>query len=447
MWKRVILFAWFLPGAVSAWAASYYTIRPSDPKAVYLDAFGARGDGVADDSDAIQKAIDRVQETVNQGIVFVPEGRYRLTKTIYVWPSIRLIGYGAKRPIFFLAGNTPGYQDTSKENYLVFFAGGRPGAQGGGSRGGQAGGRPPDAGPGTFYSAMGNIDIEIGEGNPGAVGVRGTYAQHSFLAHMDFHIGSGIAGVHDTGNVMEDVRFFGGQYGIWTRTPSPSWQFTAVDAYFEGQREAAIRETMAGLTLVRPQFRNVPTAISIDAGFPDELWIKDGRMEDITGPAVIISLEQNARTEINMENVVCRRVPVFAWFRESGKKIVGPGEMYETKIFSHGLHYADIGAEAVTKDVFETVPLAAMPAPVKSDLVPLPPGDTWVDVRSFGAKGDGVTDDTAAFRKAIAGHRAIYLPSGYYIISDTLTLRPDTVLIGLHPLATQIDLLDRTGGK
>ena len=112
-----------------------YTIRLNDPKAVYLDAFGARGDGVADDSDAIQKAIDKVQETVSQGIVFVPEGRYRLTKTIYVWPSIRLIGYGAKRPVFVLADNTPGYQDRNKENYLVFFAGGRPGAQGG--RGGR----------------------------------------------------------------------------------------------------------------------------------------------------------------------------------------------------------------------------------------------------------------------------------------------------------------------
>ena len=124
---------------------------------------------------------------------------------------------------------------------------------------------------------------------------------------------------------MEDVRFFGGQYGIWTRTPSPSWQFTAVDAYFEGQREAAIRETAAGLTLVRPHFRNVPTAVSIDANYHDELWIKDGRMEDISGPAVIISLEDNARTEINMENVVCRRVPTFALLRESGKTFAGPG--------------------------------------------------------------------------------------------------------------------------
>ncbi len=458
--KRVLPLVVILVAATPVWAASYYTVRLDDPKAVYLTAesFGSRGDGVADDTEAIQKAIDKAVEQAGQGIVFIPEGRYRLSRTVNVWAAVRLIGYGAKRPVFILAPDTPGYQDRNSESYMVFFSGGRPGGMGGrGGRGGQTppgaaagrgranqGGRPNDAGAGTFYSAMSNIDLEIGEGNPGAVGVRGTYAQHSFLAHVDFHIGSGIAGVHDTGNVMEDVRFYGGQYGIWTRTPSPGWQFTAVDAYFEGQREAAIRETAAGLTLIRPQFRSVPSAVTIDANFPDDLWIKDGRLVDVTGPAFVISLEQNARTEINMENVACSRVPVFASFRESGRKVAAPAGTYEVKTFSHGLNLADIGAPGVVRDVFETVPLATLPDPVKSDLAPLPPGNTWVNVRSLGAKGDGVTDDTEAFRRAIGAHPAIYVPSGFYVISDTLTLKPDTALIGLHPLATQLDLLDRT---
>ena len=433
----------FILCAAPALAQSYYTVRLDDAKAVYVDATGAKGDGVADDTGAIQAAIDRVQETTGHGIVFVPEGRYRITRTLNVWPSIRLIGYGARRPAFVLADRTPGYLDPAAENYMVFFAGSRPGRAPGG-RGAAPGSRPPDANPGTFYSAMSNIDIEIGAGNAGAVGVRGTYAQHSFLAHMDFRIGAGIAGVHDTGNVMEDVRFFGGQYGIWTRTPSPSWQFMAVDAYFEGQREAAIRERAAGLTLVRPHFRNVPTAVSIDAGFHDELWIKDGRMEEVSGPAVVISLEANARTQINMENVVCRGVPTFARFRDSGREIAGPGAVYEARSFSHGLRYADIGAAPETMTVFDAVPLTAMPPPPPSDLVPLPPAGTWVNVRDLGAKGDGVTDDTAVFRKAIAAHRPVYMPSGYYVTSDTLTLEPDTVLIGLHPLATQFVLPDKT---
>jgi sugar lactone lactonase YvrE len=420
-----------LLAAAPLWSASYYTTRPDDPKAVYLTA--AKGDGIADDSDAIQQAIDKVQATSGMGIVFVPEGRYRITRTIHVWPSIRLIGYGATRPVLVLAENTPGYQDPQRAKYLVFFAGGR-----------QGGGQPRDAGAGTFYSAMSNIDIEIGAGNAGAVGVRGKYAQHSFLAHMDFRIGSGLAGVHETGNVMEDVRFFGGQYGIWTSTPSPSWQFTAVDAWFEGQLSAAIRDRAAALTLIRPSFKNVPTAIEIEPDAIDNMWVKDARMEDISGPAIVISRENTARNQINMENVVCRRVPQFARYRQSAKTIAGPAEMYQVKIFADGLHFDDLAATGRYQTQFEAVPLKELPPPAKSDLTPLPPGNTWVNVQSLGAKGDGETDDTEALKRAVASHTALYFPAGIYIISDTIALRPDTVLIGLHPCATRLQLKDRT---
>ena len=274
--------------------SSYYPSRLDDPKAIYLTSenFPVKADGISDDSAALQQAINKVQETTRQGILFIPAGRYRVTKTIYIWPGIRLIGYGAARPVFVLAANTPGYQQGP--TYMIFFAGARP----------RDDAPPPDAHPGTFYSAMSNIDIEIQDGNPGAVGVRAHYAQHCFLAHMDFRIGSGLAGIKDGGNVAQDVHFHGGQYGIWTRKPSPGWQFTIIDATFEGQREAAIREHEAGLTLIRPQFKNVPTAVEIDPHYSDELWIKDARMENVSGPAVIISNEYNAHNEINMENVV-----------------------------------------------------------------------------------------------------------------------------------------------
>jgi sugar lactone lactonase YvrE len=433
-----------LPALASA-ATSYYPERLDDAKAIYLtpDTFHDHGDGVADDSEALQQAINKVQETTNQGILFVPSGRYRLTKTIYVWPGIRLIGFGPSRPTFVLAENTPAFQ--ASPSYMIFFAGARPG-HGRAARNGKNGAdaTPPDANPGTFYSAISNIDIEIKDGNPGAVGVRARYAQHCFLAHMDFHIGSGLAGIHDGGNVAQDVHFYGGRYGIWTRKPSPGWQFTIIDATFEGQREAAIREHEAGLTLIHPLFRNVPTAISIDARYSDELWVKDARMENITGPAVIISNENNPRTQINMENVVCRSVAIFVSYRESGKQLVAPGPSYEVRTFSHGLHFEDITAFPSIQDVYDAWSLSSPPDPVKSDIRDLPPMSTWVNLRALGARGDGVADDTEVLRKAIAEHRTIYLPSGQYRVSDTITLQPDTVLIGLHPSVTRIILADGT---
>jgi sugar lactone lactonase YvrE len=441
------LFALVAPLVSSATlpGTSYYTDRLDDARAIYLipDKFPVHGDGIADDSNALQEAINKVQETTYQGILFLPSGRYRISRTIYIWPGIRVIGFGATRPVLVLASNTPGYQQGP--SYMIFFAGGRPEKNRAPAGSGEAASAtPPDANPGTFYSALSNVDIEIQDGNSGAVGVRAHYAQHCFLAHMDFHIGSGLAGIHDGGNVAEDLHFFGGKYAIWTRKPSPGWQFTVIDSTFEGQSEAAIREHEAGLTLIRPRFKNVRTAISIDAKYSEELWVKDARLENVTGPAFVISDENNPRTEINMENVVCRGVPAFASFRESGKQVTGPQEIYEVKTFSHGLHFDDIGAIPAIQDVFDAVPLAALPSPPESDIRSLPPMNTWVNVRTLGALGDGSTDDTAALQKAIEEHKTIYFPSGKYRVTDTIVLKPDTILIGLHPSVTRILLADRT---
>ncbi len=112
---------------------------------------------------------------------------------------------------------------------------------------------------------------------------------------------------------------------------------------FEGQREAAIREHEAGLTLIRDTFRDVPTAIDIDPHYSDELWVKDSRFENISRPAVIISNEKSPLTEIGFENAVLKDVPVFALFRESGKKVSGKGAMYRVGEFQLWTHRARRG--------------------------------------------------------------------------------------------------------
>ena len=77
----------------------------------------------------------------------------------------------------------------------------------------------------------------------------------------------------------------------------------------------------------------MPTAIAVEPTFHDEIWIKDGRFENISGPAVVISNEKNAQTQINMEDVVCDRVATFARYRESGRTVAGPAARYVVKTF------------------------------------------------------------------------------------------------------------------
>ena len=70
---------------------------------------------------------------------------------------------------------------------------------------------------------------------------------------------------------------------------------------------------------------------------------------------------------------------------------------------------------------------------------PLPTVPRGVSVKDFGAKGDGETDDTAAFLKALAEVKsgAIEVPPGRYRITGLLEItRPHVVLRGAGPEQT-----------
>lgn len=59
--------------------------------------FGAKGDGVTDDTSAIQSALDSLGST--GGTVYFPDGTYLVKGTILVQNKIRIVGYGRKRVI------------------------------------------------------------------------------------------------------------------------------------------------------------------------------------------------------------------------------------------------------------------------------------------------------------------------------------------------------------
>ncbi|MBW8840718.1 MAG: gluconolaconase, partial [Sphingomonadales bacterium] len=177
--------------APAAASDSVFATRPDDPAAITVDA---KGDGRTDDTAAIQAAIDAAASRSGDGIVFLPSGRYRLTRTLFVWPGVRLFGVGATRPVFVLGDNTPGFQKGVAT--MIIFAGANPNAKANArlGRAGKVPFPPPDSVPfnpnisdansGTFYSAMSNVDFAIGAGNSAAIGVRFHAAQHAYLSHI-----------------------------------------------------------------------------------------------------------------------------------------------------------------------------------------------------------------------------------------------------------------------
>ena len=416
---------------------SVYQQKPEDPQAQYFtpEAFNIKADGKMDVSAQLQEAINKIETEIGYGILFIPEGRFLVSKTIYVPGSIRLIGYGKNRPEIILAKNSPGYQTVATdsrypENYLIFFTGGLV-----------TEGRPAgDAGAGTFYSAISNIDLTIQDGNPIAVAMRTHYAQHGFFSHMIINAGKGRACISEAGNEIENVIFLGGDYGITANQTSPSWPVAMIDTYFEGQRKAAIQCNNTGFAIVNMHVKNVPVAVEIKEGEIDRLFMENCLFDNVAIAGVVISEENHVQTQVNLLGISCRNVPVLASYRQSGKKVQVPHKMYRVNEFVYGLVMDDMAANSVIKEINSVEPLQQFPVALPKDIPALPGMEEWVNIKDFGAKGDGETDDTKAFRDAIAKHKVIYVPQGFYRISGTIKLAPGTRLIGLHPWGTQFVL-------
>lgn len=423
--KILLIILFFIPFVTKA--QSVYTNAPDDQEALFFtsESFNIKANGKQDVSDALQLAINKLKKERNFGILFIPEGKYLISKTIYVPKAIRIIGYGQNRPEFILAKNTDGYLD--EFNYMFWFT----------SNLVKEGLEPKDATAGTFYSAISNIDFRIEEGNTKAIALRTHFAQHGFVSHCNFYINEGYAGIYDLGNEIEDLKFFGGEYGISTGRTSPGWPMMMIDLYFEGQRSAAVLSRNTGMSIVSMHVKNAPVAIELQDGISDRLFMEDCLFENVK-KGVVVGVENESDNQINLLNVTCNNVDVPVYFSPSGKNINGKGSKYVIKNFVYGLVMDDMADNSEYKTVAEIEAIDVVPKKLEKVIPNLPSMDTWVNVKDFGAVGDSKTDDTKAIKEAIAKHKNVYMPTGWYRVTEPIKLREGTNLIGLHPFATQL---------
>jgi hypothetical protein len=80
-------------------------------------------------------------------------------------------------------------------------------------------------------------------------------------------------------------------------------------------------------------------------------------------------------------------------------------------------------------------PLPVKNPPPLTTLADIATQGPWSDVRAFGAKGDGVADDTAAIGRAVefarVRHAVVYFAPGAYRITKSLQLPPNVTLQGV----------------
>jgi hypothetical protein len=148
-------------GLMMAWPARAENIVfPNDSGAVDVKAkYGAKGDGVTDDTQAIQKAIDEVRSIPDT--LYFPNGTYLVSDSVGIFNGkahsrdrfLTYQGQSESGTVIKLKDNCPGFGDPAKPKIVFSVYEG----QGTGD---------------VMHSYVRNLTVDVGKGNPGAVGLR-----------------------------------------------------------------------------------------------------------------------------------------------------------------------------------------------------------------------------------------------------------------------------------
>jgi len=99
-------------------------IRPASPPSNQPEGstsvrdFGARGDGVTDDSGAIQRAVSKVAES-GGGTVFLPAGTYSMGSTVWMGTGVRLLGEHRDKVVLAYPMDMTGFEMISISNVQI----------------------------------------------------------------------------------------------------------------------------------------------------------------------------------------------------------------------------------------------------------------------------------------------------------------------------------------
>ena len=103
-----------------------------------------------------------------------------------------------------------------------------------------------------------------------------------------------------------------------------------------------------------------------------------------------------------------------------------PGQIFDRRRFLGGAALASLTAAATG-----STGLARVAEPISGNF-----GEPYLNVRNFGARGNGKTDDTAAIQKALdaagrQGGNVVLLPRGEYLVRGYLHVPDDVTLQGV----------------
>jgi len=376
--------------ALSASAVSADIVFPADASVINVrTAFGAVGDGVADDTAALQAGIDASTGVGGDSrVLYIPNGTYRVTNTLVITRSVGPWIYGQ-----------------SRDGVII------------------------------------KLDDGLGALNPALTSVLRTYysdtetssADHFMrnIRHLTIHVGNnptvdGIRWFSNNTGILQDIRVMGfGKYGIYAGFVGQSGPSLVQDVLVDGFDKGIVMQWSWGQTISRATIRNCRThGVYVTA--------TSVAIEDLVTENTPIALYNDYPNDWTWWGGVVALVGGnFSGSSPLQPAIYNRSHLYARNITSTG-HSQIITSTSPAGDVttanaaeyvsnsavrlFADSTPSSLGLPIQRE--PIVPWETdlskWLCIDSFGAiAGDG-NDDTAAFQAAIdaaaaANQTVVYL--------------------------------------
>ncbi|KZP28414.1 glycoside hydrolase family 55 protein [Athelia psychrophila] len=408
--------------------------------------YGAKGDGVTDDTAAINAAIADGSRcfggqcnstTVTPALIYFPTGTYLISTPITPYYYTQLVGDARTPPTLLAAAGFAGFAVIDADVYI-------PGGSGAEWYTNQN----------NFFRSIRNFVIDLTK-TPAAsssTGIHWQVSQATSLVNVVVNMSTDPATAHQgifmengSGGFMGDIVFNGGKFGIWVGNQ----QFTVRNITVNNAQTAIYGIWNWGWTFQGVTINNCGVGFDLTTGglTTDTQTVGAEAIIDavVTNTPVFVQSSVGSTTSLAgslvLNNIKLNNVPTAVGVLDG--TVVLAGSASTTTIASWGQGNVYTGTSGTPKFTQGTIANPTKAASLLDSSGRIfgrghPQYETYavdqiVSVRTQGAKGDGKTDDTAALQAvfdAYAGCKIIFFDAGTYIVSSTLKIPVGTQMTG-----------------
>ena len=370
---------------------------PTDSGYVNVRDFGAKGDGITDDTEALRKVFARNKEDQGGAIrsIYIPNGTYLISNTLE-WGDKKKDVRGQSRDgvIIKLIDNCPGFQDSNNPKKVLQIEFGH---------GGQ-----------NFDQNLHNITVDIGKGNPGAIGIGfhtnnggGVFdvAIRSSDSQKVGHTGLMMDKAWPGPGLIQNVSIDGFDTGIFITHDQYSMSFEHI--LLTNQRQVGFVNSWNTVAIRDLKSMNRVPAVK-NQGQMALMTIIDA---ELTGGA------QNSAIINHSDGVLFARNIKTQGYNLAIDNQAGDKQQIESPNVDEFVSNR-ISSLFSTQEKSLGLPIEDSPS------IPYGNPKTWMSVTKFGAKPNDDLDDGMAIQKAIdSGAETIYLPAGNYKSQQSILVR------------------------